>query len=243
MILRLGALIEGIEPRTKATGLSNTKLEMPTEVPNYLGNLCRPRSPISGRLSPPTSTPGQIRRVRMHVSVAWNMNASMIFAWVHAFLTRYKPAMWGMHDDMRYAWQYEPDESLLIWHNMALQAVAKLENGYDATANDQNQLSWLLDEATKTAGLDPLRISRSTACPLLLWLPTALLCTTCSASNLNCFSESTRHGNDRAWHTWWGGSSDRGPNLPPFSHWRALAPPGITPAQQLQRMRSQNWER
>jgi hypothetical protein len=98
---------------------------MPTEVPNYLGSLCRPRSPIPGRLSPPTSKPGQIRRVRMHVSVAWNMNASMIFAWVHAFWTRYKPAMWGMHDDMRYAWQYEPDESLLIWHNVALQAVCK----------------------------------------------------------------------------------------------------------------------
>jgi hypothetical protein len=29
-----------------------------------------------------------------------------------------------------------------MWH---YKLCAKLENGYDATANDQNQLSWLLD--------------------------------------------------------------------------------------------------
>ena len=67
-----------------------------------------------------------------------------------------------MHDNMSRMSHYS---SGTMWH---YKLCAKLENGYDATANDQNQLSWLLDEATKTAGLDPLRISRSTACPLLL---------------------------------------------------------------------------
>ena len=45
-----------------------------------------------------------------------------------------------------------------MWH---YKLCAKLENGYDATANDQNQLSWLLDEATKTAGLDHSLVPRT----------------------------------------------------------------------------------
>ena len=45
---------------------------------------------------------------------------------------------------------------------------AKLENGCHAPANDRNQLSWLLDEATKTAGLvfDHLLVPRKNQ---LLW--------------------------------------------------------------------------
>ena len=54
-----------------------------------------------------------------------------------------------MHDNMSRMSHYS---SGTMWH---YKLCAKLENGYDATANDQNQLSWLLDEATKTAGLDP----------------------------------------------------------------------------------------
>ena len=43
---------------------------------------------------------------------------------------------------------------------------AKLENGCHAPANDRNQLSWLLDEATKTAGLDHSLVPRKNQ---LLW--------------------------------------------------------------------------
>ena len=53
-----------------------------------------------------------------------------------------------MHDNMSRMSHYS---SGTMWH---YKLCAKLENGYDATANDQNQLSWLLDEATKTTGLD-----------------------------------------------------------------------------------------
>ena len=43
---------------------------------------------------------------------------------------------------------------------------AKLEKGCHAPAKDRNQLSWLLDEATKTVGLDHSLVPRKNQ---LLW--------------------------------------------------------------------------
>ena len=65
-----------------------------------------------------------------------------------------------MHDNMSRMSHYS---SGTMWH---YKLCAKLENGCHAPANDRNQLSWLLDEATKTAGLDHSLVPRKNQ---LLW--------------------------------------------------------------------------